>query len=166
MDSKSDPVIFLTTSNPAGDATFWRPATRATQRPCQPCLQLPVFPRVHFLDCELACFVCTVQIKVVSIFTLAVPAPQQRRQSRSSGSVCQCPIGHSTPRLLNEPSPPSQPCRRCGGCGAASPISESLAIALTLRWLNCPCQFSSLQLTGSLKTSSLQPSNSASNRLQ
>ena len=115
---------------------------------------------------ELACFVCTVQIKAVSIFTLAVPAPQQRRQSRSSGSVCQCPIGHSTPRLLNEPSPPSQPCRRCGGCGAASPISESLAIALTLRWLNCPCQFSSLQLTGSLKTSSLQPSNSASNRLQ
>ena len=30
-------------------------------------LQLPVFPRVPFLACELAFLVCTVQIKVVSI---------------------------------------------------------------------------------------------------
>ena len=31
------------------------------------CLQLPVFPHVPFLACDLACSVCTVQIKVVSI---------------------------------------------------------------------------------------------------
>ena len=36
MDSKSDPVISLATRDPAGVATFWRPATRATPRPCQP----------------------------------------------------------------------------------------------------------------------------------
>ena len=36
LDSKSDPVIFLATRDPAGVATFWRPATRATPRPCQP----------------------------------------------------------------------------------------------------------------------------------
>ena len=33
-------------------------------------LQLPVFPRVPFLACDLACLVCTVQIKVVSITSL------------------------------------------------------------------------------------------------
>ena len=30
-------VIFLATRDPAGVATSWRPATRATERPCQPC---------------------------------------------------------------------------------------------------------------------------------
>ena len=36
LASESDPVLFVATRDPAGVATFWRPATRATQRPCQP----------------------------------------------------------------------------------------------------------------------------------
>ena len=36
LDSKSDPVILSASRDPAGVATFWRPATRATPRPCQP----------------------------------------------------------------------------------------------------------------------------------
>ena len=82
--------------------------------------------------------------------------------------------GRSTPRLPNEPSPSSQPCRRCGGCRAASRLLRLILsaygvrqTALTLRWFDCRCHFSSLQLTGgSLKTTSLQPYNIASNRLQ
>ena len=31
------------------------------------CLLLPAFPQIPFLACDLACLVCTVQIKVVSI---------------------------------------------------------------------------------------------------
>ena len=30
LASKSDPVLFVATRDPAGVATFWRPATRAT----------------------------------------------------------------------------------------------------------------------------------------
>ena len=36
LASESDPVLFVATRDPAGVATFWRPATRAIQRPCQP----------------------------------------------------------------------------------------------------------------------------------
>ena len=32
---------FLATRDPSGVATFWRPATRATPRPRQPCPPLP-----------------------------------------------------------------------------------------------------------------------------
>ena len=92
------------------------------------------------------------------------------------------PEGSSTPRLPYEPSPPSQPCRRCGGCAASRLLNlflsaygvwqagllTSESITLTLLWFNCSYHFSSLhwQLTGSLKTLSLQPYNGASNRLQ
>ena len=37
---RATPSFFVATRDPAGVATFWRPATPATQRPCQPCWYL------------------------------------------------------------------------------------------------------------------------------
>ena len=48
-------------------------AAAMISKPCCPSppvtvgLQLPLFPRAPFLACDLACLVCTVQIKDVSI---------------------------------------------------------------------------------------------------